>query len=254
MKNNDAGFASQLELLDGERIDDLQFDGLKLIQNKNFYCFSSDAVLLCNFVKANKNETIIDLCSGSGVVGILAQAKTKAKHLTLVEKQTELFEMSQKSVQLNNLNDVVTCINCDVKDAPTILGSGKADVVCANPPYYLQNQKRMSGNKVIDVAKFEIELTFEDLCKSAEKLLKFGGKFFLVNDSSRIVEILSTLKKYHLEPKTIEFVFPNKKDKFTICQDSFQKLKERSIASNVVLIEAVKHGKNGAKVYYKKTN
>ena len=227
----------QAILSKNERIDDLQFEGLKIIQNKDYYCFSSDAVLLANFVKAKKTDTIVDLCSGSGVVGILAQAKTKAKNLIMVEKQKELFEICQKSILLNNLQNRAVVYNIDAIDAPKLLGTEKFDVVCANPPYYLQSQKKLSGNRVVDIAKFEMDFSFDDLCKTAERLLKFGGKFFLVSDSERIVELLSTLKKYHLEPKIVKFAFANM-EKY----------------SKVVLIESVKYGKQGTKVYIQKQN
>ena len=192
------------------------------------------------FCKGEKSDTIIDLCSGSGVVGILAQAKTGAKKLVMIEKQKELFDMCKKTISLNKLDEKAQVLNADVKDAPKILGVELYDVVCSNPPYYLPNQKKISGNIIIDTAKFELDLTFEELCKSASKLLKFGGKFFLINDSERIAELLTTLKKYSLEPKVIEFVFPNKKD-----------AEEKKLSSNVVLIEAVKNGRSGAKVYHK---
>ena len=224
----------KIQLCDGERIDDLQFDGLMLVQNKNYYCFSSDAVLLANFVKAKKTDTIVDLCSGSGVVGILAQAKTGATKLVMVEKQKELFEMCKKSISLNKLEEKSQVFNIDVVDAPKVLGQEKFDVVCSNPPYYLTSQKKLSGNAIVDIAKFEIALDFDKLCASAERLLKFGGKFFVVNDSSRIAELLQILKKYNLEPKKIEFVYP-----------------KENLESNVVLIESVKYGKVGAKVFAK---
>ena len=225
MKNND------VQLYSNERIDDLQYNGLVIVQNKDYYCFSSDAVLLANFVKAKNTDTIVDLCSGSGVVGILAQAKTNAKKVVLIEKQKELADMCKKTISINDLNEKVELHNIDVIDAPSFFGNEKFDVVCCNPPYYLPSQKKMSGNSVVDIAKFEMELSFEKLCEVVNKLLKFGGKFFLINDSTRIAEILTTLKKYNLEPKVVEFVYP-----------------KAQVSSNVVLIEAVKFGKNGTKV------
>ena len=214
-----------------ERLDDLQYDGLKLIQNKNLYCFSSDAVLLCNFVKTKKSDTLVDLCSGSGVVGILAQAKNHTKKLVMIEKQIELADMCKRSLLLNGIKNAEV-LNMDIADCVAVLGKGNCDVVCSNPPYYLTNGKKTSGKPHIDMAKFEITLNFDLLCKTASELLKFGGKFYLINDSSRIAELLSTLKKYSLEPKHIEFCFPKKE-------------------SNVVLIECIKNGKSGAKITYK---
>ena len=215
----------------------MQFEGLQIIQNKDLYCFTSDAVLLCNFVKAKKSDTIVDLCSGSGVVGILAQAKTGAKKLIMIELQKELVAMCQKSLEYNNLNNAkVFC--CDIENAPNVikeeLGIEQVEVVCANPPYYLTSQKKVSGNEKIDVAKFELKLTLNSLCKVANKLLKFGGRFFMINDSTRITEILDVLKRNDLQLKVLQFVYPKTDDK-----------------SNVVLIEAVKGGKPGTKVFYK---
>ena len=224
-------------LKEDERLDDLEFEGLKIIQNKNLYCFSSDAVLLCNFVKAKTTDSIVDLCSGSGVVGILAQAKTKAKNLVMIEKQTELADMCNRTLLLNNLTNKAKVFCMDIKDAPKALGSEAFDVVCANPPYFLTSQKILSGKKEIDMARFELELDFDTLCDVANKLVKFGGKFFLINDSSRLPELVSTLQKHNFEPKIIEFIFPKK-----------------SLMSNVVLIEAVKGGKSGVKIYHKILN
>ena len=221
-------------LKQNERLDDLQFDGLKIIQNKNLYCFSSDAVLLCNFVKAKKNDSILDLCSGSGIVGILAQAKTGAKKLVMIEKQPELCDMCKRTLVLNNLTQKAEVFNLDVKDAPKHFESESFDVVCSNPPYFLQEEKILSGKKEIDMARFEIELSFDELCKTTSKLLKFGGKFYFINDSARISELITTLVKYHLEPKVIQFVFPKK-----------------NLNSNVVLIEAIKGAKKGAKISFR---
>ena len=113
MKNND------VQLHSNERIDDLQYNGLVIVQNKDYYCFSSDAVLLANFVKAKNTDTIVDLCSGSGVVGILAQAKTNAKKVVLIEKQKELADMCKKTISINDLNEKVELHNIDVIDAPS---------------------------------------------------------------------------------------------------------------------------------------
>src|SRR5574344_30522 len=191
MEKNDSN------IFENERLDDLLFNGLKIIQNKNLYCFSSDAVLLCNFVKAKKSDTIVDLCSGSGIVGILAQAKTGAKQLVMVEKQEPLANMCKRTLKIDDLESKATVINADILDAPKTLGQEKYDVVCSNPPYFLPSGKKLSGKPEIDMAKFEICLKFDDLCLVASKLLKYGGKFYLVSDSTRIAELLSTLKKYY---------------------------------------------------------
>ena len=155
----------------------------------------------------------------------------------MVEKQKDLADMCKRSLKYNNIQNA-DAICCDVKNCNKViknkLGIEQVDVVCVNPPYYLPTQKKMSGNIKIDMAKFELKLSLNGICKTASKLLKFGGKFFMINDSERITEILATLSKNNLEPKVIEFVYPKAKEH-----------------SNVVLIEAVKGGKPGVKVFYK---
>ena len=229
---------NNLHLQKDERLDDLQYNNLYIIQNKYNYCFSSDAVLLCNFVKAKKTDTIVDLCSGSGVVGILAQAKTNAKQLYMIELQKELANMCERSIEYNGLQDKAKVFCCDIVDAQKILfqetSKKQFDVVCVNPPYYLPTQKKLSGKEQIDIAKFELRLNLNSICKVASDLLKFGGKFFMINDSDRIAEIIQTMQKHDLQPKVLEFVFPKPNTK-----------------SNVVLIEAIKAGKSGINVVCK---
>ena len=118
-------------LKDNERLDDLQFNNLFIIQNPDLYCFTSDAVELCNFVRAGVKDRIVDLCSGSGVIGILAQAKTKAKQVYLVEIQEQLADMSLRTVKHNNLNNIEV-INKPLQNIHKQIGTGFEVVVC-NP-------------------------------------------------------------------------------------------------------------------------
>ena len=220
----------KIVLSQDERLDDLLCKDMHIVQNKKLYTFTSDAVLLANFIKAKKTDKVVDLCSGSGVVGILFYAKNECD-MTLVELQKQMFLMSQKSLTLNNIEDKVKIYNCSVQDSYKILGQEKFDIVLCNPPYKKPQNHNVTETKEIAMCKYELMLTFEELCVSVSKLLRFGGKFVFVHDTSRLTEIISTLKKYHLEPKKIEFCFPKNKQE-----------------SNVVLIEAVKGGKEGCKV------
>lgn len=220
----------EIKLSCDERLDDLLYNDMHIIQNKKLYTFTSDAVLLANFTKAKQTDKVVDLCSGSGIVGILFYAKNNCE-MTLVELQKEMFDMSQKSLIINNIQHKVRGINCSVQDSYKILGQEVFDIVLCNPPYKKPQDHNVTDIKEIAMCKYELMLTFDELCFSVSKLLRFGGKFCFVHDTNRISEIVETLKKYHLEPKRMEFCFPNNKDE-----------------SNVVLIEAVKGGKVGCKV------
>lgn len=214
-----------------ERVDELQYKGLLLIQDKTKYCFTSDAVLLANFAKGKKKQVLVDLCSGIGPVATLVLAKNNLKMAYGVELQTPLFELAQKSAKLNHLEDKLQFINSPVQEVSKHFAQNSIDIVTANPPYESPRGHYLSTDEQMNACKYETHLSLEELIASASYLLKFGGKFFLVHKSSRIAEIIALLKKYKLEPKVLRFVQP-----------------KISLNSNVVLIEAVAGGKEGALV------
>jgi|LGOV01.1.fsa_nt_gb tRNA1Val (adenine37-N6)-methyltransferase len=213
---------------ENERIDDLECGNFKIIQNKEGYCFTSDAVLLANFVKANSKDVLVDLCTGSGVIPTLILAKTKLQTAIGVELQEYLFDLATRSAKLNRLEDNLKIINTDVKDAYKFIKKGSASIVTVNPPYELVEGHFLSDNEQINICKYETDLTLETLIKTTDELLKFGGKFYMIHKSSRLADIMYLLRKYKLEPKEIKFMHPKK-----------------GLNSNVVIIKAIKGAKRG---------
>ncbi|PKK95780.1 MAG: SAM-dependent methyltransferase [Tenericutes bacterium HGW-Tenericutes-4] len=217
-----------IELEKNERLDDLQCKNLKLVQNKTQYCFSTDAVLLANFVHAKRKDVLVDLCSGSGVVAILTLSKNNLQKVYGIELQKNMYDLAQKNAKLNHLTHKLQFINEKIQNSLEFFEKNSIDVVTANPPYEKVEGHFLSDNEHMNACKYETHLTLNELIKVASDLLKFGGKFYLVHKSTRLAEIITTLKQYKLEPKVIQFVQPKK-----------------LINSNVVLIETVKKGKNG---------
>lgn len=211
-------------LKDNERLDDLQFNNLYIIQNPNLYCFTSDAVELCNFVKAGCKDRIVDLCSGSGVIGILAQAKTNAKFVYLVELQQDLADMSKRSCEYNNLKNIQV-INAPLQNIHKQIGTG-FEVVTCNPPYKINDGGKVTENKNIAICKHEITVNLEEIVCEAGKLLKFGGRFYTVNKEERLVDLFMYMRKYGIEPKVL-------------------KIRKSEKGANVVLVEGKKGGKAG---------
>ena len=211
------------------RLDDLQFNNLFIYQNPNKYCFTSDAVALANFVKCGCKETIVDLCSGSGVIGILAGAKTKAKHVYLVELQEALSKMSKLSVEYNKLTNI-TVINKPLQGINKLIGNN-FDVVVCNPPYKIVNGGGVSLDKEIAICKSEITVTLKEIVSEASSLLKFGGKFFTVNKEERLVDLLCYMREYNIEPKVIKFLKSEK-------------------GASIILVEGKKGGKAGVKIQF----
>lgn len=218
-------------LLPGERLDDLERNGYKIIQNPSKFCFGMDAVLLSGFARVGKGETAIDLGTGTGIIPILLEAKTSGTHFTGLEIQEESADMARRSVAYNHLEEKIDIVTGDLCRAPELFGRGKFDVVTSNPPYMndMHGLKNPSDAKAI--ARHEVKCTLDDVAASASALLKTGGRFYLVHRPFRLVEIFAALTKYHLEPKRMRMVHPFA-DK----------------EPNMVLIEAVRGGKSMIKV------
>jgi tRNA1Val (adenine37-N6)-methyltransferase len=221
---------SKLDIVLGEneRIDDLQVGNLKIIQNKTKYCFSTDAVILANFIKTTSKQVLVDLCSGSGVIPTLVLAKNKLKHAFGIELQQYLYDLAVKSAKLNDLSEILTFINAPINEYSKYFGKGTIDVVSVNPPYEKVKGHYLGKDEQINICKYETNLTLEEVIKVASELLKFGGKFYMVHKSTRLAEIMFLLKTYKLEPKVLRFVQP-----------------KIDLNSNVVLVEAIKEGKSG---------
>ena len=214
-----------------ERIDDLQRNGYRIIQKKKGFCFGMDAVLLSGFAQVKEGEVAVDLGTGTGIIPILLEAKTNGKHFTGLEIQEEVAEMAGRSVRLNQLEDRVDIVRGDIKEASRLFGKASFDVVTSNPPYMNDNHGLKNPDLPKAIARHEVFCTLDDVCREASLLLKSGGRFYMVHRPHRLVEIITALKTYKLEPKRMKLVHPFA-DK----------------EANMVLIEAVRGVKSMMKV------
>ncbi len=212
------------------RLDDLQILDYKIYQDSDLYNFSTDAVLLANFSEFGYKDKVVDLCSGVGVVGILAAIKNFYKKMYLVEIQPSLANLAQKSVEYNKLENVEVICD-DVKNLRNYFSGGEIDVVLCNPPYFRCDGKKMSENEHLNICNFEVKICLEDIIATSENLLKFGGKLYMINDIDRLEETICLLNKHKFRVKILQIVNP-KKDK----------------NANVFLVKAVKNAKSGIKV------
>ena len=214
-----------------ERIDDLQRNGYRIIQKKKGFCFGMDAVLFSGFAQVKDGEVAVDLGTGTGIIPILLEAKTKGKHFTGLEIQKEVAEMAERSVRLNHLEDRVDIVRGDIKEASRLFGKASFDVVTSNPPYMNDNHGLKNPDLPKAIARHEVFCTLDDVCREASLLLRSGGRFYMVHRPHRLAEIITALKTYRLEPKRMKLVHPfADKD------------------ANMVLIEAVRGGRSMMKV------
>ena len=214
-----------IELKDNERIDDLQRNGYKIIQNEKKFCFGMDAVLLSGFAQVRQGEVLLDIGTGTGIIPILLEAKSAGEHFTGLEIQEESADMAIRSVKLNGLADKIDIICGDINDAPALFKPSTFDVVTTNPPYMIGKHGLTGNNREKAIARHEIYCTLEDIARETASLLKDKGRFYMVHRPFRLVEIFEVLTKYRLEPKRLKLVYPFA-DK----------------EPNMVLIEALKGG------------
>ncbi|WP_209512778.1 tRNA1(Val) (adenine(37)-N6)-methyltransferase [Sedimentibacter acidaminivorans] len=212
-------------LKENEKIEDLQCKSLKIIQNKKWFCFGMDAVLLTNYCDVKNNSRVADLGTGTGIIPILLSGKRNISEAVGIEIQKEVAEMANRSVELNNLEKKIKILNIDLKEATKYLEKGSFDAVISNPPYKLNNSGIINPNDQKAISRHEIKCTLEDVISVASSLLKQYGRFYMIHRPDRLVDIICLLRKHKLEPKQIRFVHPKFGDK-----------------PNMVLIRASKYG------------
>lgn len=207
-----------------ERIDDLQ-NGFFVIQDPEKFCFGMDAVLLSDFVQVRKDEQILDLGTGTGIIPILLAARTENNRITGLEIQKDCADMAERSVRYNHLDDRIRIVQGDLKEAARLLGAASFRVVTCNPPYMIGGHGLKNPELPKAIARHEILCTLDDVAKAASEILPDHGRFYMVHRPFRLAEIMVVLRSHHLEPKRIRLVYPYV-DK----------------EANMVLVEAVKGG------------
>ncbi len=190
------------------RTDDLQIKGrngknLMIYQNPDSFCFGVDAVLLSAFARVKKNENVLDMCSGNGIIPLLLSAKTNAAHIDAVEIQADSAGLAQKSVALNGLQEV---ISVKIDDIKTYTAEKKYDCITCNPPYKEASGGKACESESIAVARNEILCSITDVCECASRNLKYGGLLFMIHRPERLADVICAMRSCDIEPKRVRTV------------------------------------------------
>ena len=203
-----------MELKENERIDDLQYKGLKIIQNTKGFCFGIDSVILSDFAKnIKKGSKVVDLGTGTGIIGLLLCKKTELKEIVGVEIQKEVAEMANRSIKLNKLEDKFKILNTDINKIfeDKLLEKNKFDVVVMNPPYKEKGTGKINEVDSKIISRHEVKATLSDFIKVASNLLKDKGEIYIVHKPERMPDIIQKMRENKIEPKEIKTVYSNKK-------------------------------------------
>ena len=217
-------------LKEGERVDDLQVNGLYIIQNPSVFRFGCDAVELANFVTGGCRDYAVDLGSGSGIIAMLLAGKKGVK-TTAVEIQPEMAEMSARSVMMNGLEDRIEVVNMPMQEFARAENVGKYSIAVCNPPYRKVGSGQKQEADSIAIARHEIAVTFDEVAVSASALLKQGGAFYVVHQCERMAEVMIKCAKNRLEPKILQILSPQGGKK-----------------PYVFLLKCIKDGKSGLEI------
>ena len=203
-----------------------------IYQDDDWFKFSMDSVLLANFVTINKKvDKIIDFASGNAPIPMLLTYRTSAM-IYGIEYQRCIYDLGIESIRVNNLERNIKLINGDIRNIREYFKAESFDVVTCNPPYFKKlDSSHLNDNEVKAIARHEITLNLEDVIKSASYILKNRGVFSMVHRTERMIEIIEVMKKYRLEPKRIQFIYP-----------------KSGSNSDLFLIEGVKNGNSGLKM------
>ena len=216
---------NDIQLKDGERVNQLFSSDVKIIQNREVFSYSIDSVLLSRFPKLPNRGMIVDLCAGNGAVGLFASTRTKAS-IVGVEIQERLADMAERSIQLNGLSDRMFMITDDLKNLPQYFPGSKIDIILCNPPYFkVDEHSNLNESRHYLLARHEISTNLDQICHVAQRTLKSNGRLAMVHRPDRFLDIIETMKHYNLAPKRIQFVYP-----------------KRHKEANMLLIEAIKDG------------
>ncbi len=221
----------QLEVKPYERVDDLHRNGYMIIQDPERFCFGVDAVLLTGFVQVKKGETVLDLGTGTGVIPILLEAKTQGEHFIGLEIQSESVEMARRSVQMNELESKIEIHEGDIKNLENLYKLSSFDVITTNPPYMNEGGGLVNDYSPKAIARHELLCNLEDVIYGASRLLRPMGRFYMIHRPHRLIDIITLLRKYKLEPKRLRFIHSRVEKEPTM-----------------VLVEAVRGGKPMLKV------
>lgn len=214
-----------------ERLDDLNVKGYQIIQDPERFCFGMDAVLLSGFAHIKKGEKVLDLGTGTGIIPILLEAKSEGEHFTGLEIQPESADMAERSVQYNHLEEKISIVTGDIKDASNIFGASSFDVITTNPPYMIGEHGLKNNNDAKTIARHEVLCTLDDTLVQSARILKPNGRFYMVHRPFRLAEIFSKMVACGIEPKRMQLVYPHLNKE-----------------PNMVLIEGYRGGKSRLKI------
>lgn len=169
--------------------------------------FGTDAFLLADFSEYRKKDIVCDLGTGCGIIPlIMARGEFPPSKIYAVDIQENAIEQVNAGLEKSIGTDFIEPICADLKELWNNAPLGKCSLVTCNPPYKATNAGIESLIPSQRIARHEIMCNIDDVCKSASKLLKFGGRLCICNRPERLGDVITAMKNNNIEPKKIRFI------------------------------------------------
>lgn len=192
-----------------ERIDEIGFGGLKLIQDTDMFCYGIDAVLLASFASRSSHRNVADLGTNNGIIPIIMSSIGDARQLTGVEMQARACDLARRNIELNGLSHRVAVQNADILELTDHFRAASFDCVVTNPPYMAAGTGVVNDKDPLTAARHETTARLSDFIEKAAWLLSDRGYFYMIHRPSRIVDISVLCRQNRLEPKYIQMISPH---------------------------------------------
>ena len=167
--------------------------------------FGTDAFLLADFSGYRQKDTVCDLGTGCGIIPLIMQKKMPPAVTYAVDIQEGAIEQLRLGLERSETTGIVP-VCADLKELWEGAPLDICDLVTCNPPYKAANAGFESVIDAQKIARHEIMCDIDDVCRAAERLLKFGGRLCVCNRPERLADVISAMKNHNIEPKRIRFV------------------------------------------------
>ena len=194
------------ELKPGERIDDLQRGGLRIIQRENGFRFGTDAVLLADFAAAKRGERVCDMGTGTGVLPLLLSTRAEGTTFDAFEVQPDVADMARRSVALNGLEERIRVHCADCREAGAVIGHETVQLVVTNPPYTAQGAGLVSPETTRALSRSDSDCPLADWMAACARVLQNGGRLCAVFPAPRLLELCDAMRGARVEPKRVRLI------------------------------------------------
>ncbi len=178
---------------------------LKIFQPKEGFRFSLPSVLLAHFLEVKKEEKVLEIGAGPGIISFIALLRFPWSKIFLLEIEPLYLEALRRGIRANAFQERAWAVKGNIKTPP--FKPNFFDVLLANPPYFKVGSGRENPSHLENLSRRE-SVPFKVFLKSASTLLKTKGRFYLVFNALRLAEVLDALKEVKLEPKVLRLIHP----------------------------------------------